>query len=1777
MGSSNQVIPPPPPGFKLESAIPPPPPGFKLEGVVQPETQGVEFAPIASLKTGVGQLAATVGGALQHFTGGTVGTGLQAAGEEVERQFPSSKVEQIRNTGDFLAWALNQTATQVPQLGLTTAAGVAGGLLGGPPGALVGAGLTSYIQNLGESYLQAKEAGANHEQAVMMSGVAGPMKAAFDLLEPVAVAGKIVFKPAAQAATRTALKSVVTGAAKGFATEGATEAAQEAIDITGETPFRGKIDPQALSRMLNAFMAGAVVGGIAGSVADVAESVRARKETPPVELEPDEVVKPYVSPKQQKVEAIAPEPKIEAVKPAPKIETEQPVPATIPPPQMELPLAEVVSAPPITPQPSQFITPDTKTDIEENGDTLWEALPDAPKVADKYPVIDEAGLFSATENDAIQSSSAAKGFLDLSHTALRKLLVLAQKAVGGAVPTELELALQYSGRPEVVVTPGSGDKWMFSVNPFSYNGENFAERVWGQLVAEVNYALSGDAEAYNANFDKVELAALPLKEAFISRLQKVSGINELIQGTIPAIQVREQSLVGKSPFFLGIKFDVSNQEGGPNAVSRAQQADAAVRETQVVAVAPRLADGSRVYGVSNLADPIHVENIVSALNSQPKVSNFLTALQNIVEAVKPIASNLNPQLADFFSGESFAGVMLNVRAIPGVVTWGRFVPTTRDLHEWSIAINPWGHMQANPDGSPTTVEEAAYHTVETVLHELAHAAVIGHGAAHSDLLAQLMKNFDPAPFIPTLMEIYADPSNANQFDPGFHGLLNQITPKPASAVVPASKGPGGKGQPTRKRRARTRITEPEPSLGTEPEESAAGELSRAGEGRAGEDLEDAAWGYGEDTANAFDTGPFEPAIVPDGYADTTNLDEIGQQLLDSAKKLKLPQQAQNDIVRYNKFRRIALTLIQHAQQNPNILPLQNFLQATREYWISKTKISMPGDIELREWLSLKKNQQRIISELLLQVHEESKKLKRLLNPNEISVIAQRLGATQDHIGMRERIEKTLRDTLNLMEQGQKDEVTRLWGLGSPHPDPIMEQARHNEITKEFSLMRRTNYFPESRFGRYAITVTSTQKVKYSGRNFAPGRPLHFETWESESDAKQAYKDLEAQFKGMPVNIKSGWLFEEHAAYFGFPPSLYRTLNAKVGLSPQQQGVLKDLFFARSPGRGFVKHLRRRRGVSGFSRDAQRAYADYMMHASNHLARLQNRWKLDAAMQEMGQLIKIQPTNAIKMGQLQDWMYRSYSALMNPTGDLGVLRGLTFSWFFWNVPKQAAVNLLQIPMFTYSYLAKRHEDAATTRELVRATRDLTRIFRSKSGQSVLSPSETQLLARAQEEGVTNQSYATETAAVAEGGIMSRFTPSMLRRWAGTDVDYTIRKWIDHGTWIFSQVEQYNRRVTFLSAIRLAQQQGLDTEQQYLAGRTAVETTQFEYARWNRPEIMRGKKAAIFIFKTYMQHAYYFAATGQGGWRFWAILLAIGGIGGVPLADDAMELLSLVLTKIKEWTGSKNPKVDIETEARELIAKVGANPNLFFDGLSKYSMGLTMLNWIGVPFPNLDLSSSIQLGKAIPGITPISKGLQGSMDPKEATLRVLTELMGAIGTTTMNMTQGVFGGSIDDVRTLRTLTPAAIRNVIDAGRMLSQQGYTDRRGAKLVSVDTRTTIGKAEVLGRALGFPLTKLNERYERDAAIHDIRNYYTTRREMILMDYSAAVGSKDREAVADARRSLMDYNKTAPREFRITGGNVAESVRTRAKNRRLVEMGLPEQRRYRELYKETEKAYPVGP
>ena len=902
--------------------------------------------------------------------------------------------------------------------------------------------------------------------------------------------------------------------------------------------------------------------------------------------------------------------------------------------------------------------------------------------------------------------------------------------------------------------------------------------------------------------------------------------------------------------------------------------------------------------------------------------------------------------------------------------------------------------------------------------------------------------------------------------------------------------------------------------------------------------------------------------------------EPDPQLSDFVGVKALPGSVQGDVrdatARFGWFSKWALHILQWADRNQHIEPLQRYVDVARGKWLPyKTSITKMAYERLTEWSQLGVRRANILSEMLLQATEQSETLRRPLTEEEIGELARKLGADEEVVGAFHRVLGDLRWVLDTLEHELIDESDRLGG------DAIDKYLRQTEIRIEFGKLRDRTYFPMARFGKYMVVVKALGPLTYEGRRFKAGDTVEVTAWESLREARAYQSELAGRFPANATQARVQMAQDAVYSFTGFPPSLFRHLAAKLDLSQDQKQLLRDIMYRYAPGRGFVKHLRRRRGLKGFSRDAQRAYAGYMRAASNHLPRLKYRWELEQAIDGVKAMASEQPLDSVSYDRLVGEMNRHYDYLMNPGNEFAALRGGLFLWFFGFNPKQILVNLTQLPLFTYPYLADAYGDLQTVKELGRAIAHVARPGRQAQNLADVAGA----LNRAVREGFINESYATEVSAYAERQLMMRALPLDLR-------DRVLKPLLDWATAGFRLSEEFMRRVTFIAAYRLAVSKGSDPESAFRDARKAVDDTMFEYSRIARPRMMRGLAAPLFVFRLFMQNALYYSFTGKdgqfnlkskGGWRYWLGMGLLGGVAGLPFAKNASDLLKLLITKSKELLGLKDPYTDLLLETRRLLAELGTNPDYLVDGLSKYSLGLTAMEHLfGAPFPAFNIAPSIQMGYIIP-TEPIVAGLLGEREWKEAVLGAILETAGAGASTMTTAAKALMAHGPDSLYALRTAAPAIVRNMARAAEYLSLGAATDSNGRVVVRFDPHNPGHLAEIFGQALGFQPTRVAVEAERNIVLYDIVRYYTGRRSAILAAYTRAIATRDREAAADARREIVEFNRNAPREFRITAKELAESLRTRVKNVELRLRGYPQAKGLVPLGRELKQAFPPLP
>lgn len=866
--------------------------------------------------------------------------------------------------------------------------------------------------------------------------------------------------------------------------------------------------------------------------------------------------------------------------------------------------------------------------------------------------------------------------------------------------------------------------------------------------------------------------------------------------------------------------------------------------------------------------------------------------------------------------------------------------------------------------------------------------------------------------------------------------------------------------------------------------------------------------------------------------------------------------------------RYAYFLTQLVERNPNNPFVKMYLEGTREMVKERTKVLLHADALNRQWHKIGGKMLKKVSELTRRVEEVSFEKERRLSDQEVLELAKKIDANPDRlIEVWKDIDASMQNALGLLKNALLREADRVYGVAAIF--------RRDEIEKEFANLENRNYFPATRFGQYGVRVKATEPLTYKGRQFRKGQTIAFETGESERQAGQIRADMEKTFAGLPVKMDLPYLTSTQQAFLNMPESLVKLMEDRLDLTEEQLAELKQLQHELAPGRGLVKHLIKKKGVFGASLDVPRVYNDYYRKLAGHAAKIETSYKIEKALVGAKKWANDNATdyNAHYMAEALE---KHYEAVQNPKNEWGAMAGAIYTFAFAFNPLAAVVNGTQVPMLTYPYLAKRFGDkvasAAIARAMVKVGKNMFAhpTLEAEQRNEIYTGEDRMMFDRAVEDGFLNESLAGEVAAMATGNMISKYMEH------GLEINHTIQWGLGKSIGLHKLMEEFNRRVTFQAALEAGRTKGLAGDSLYEFARDAVDKTQFEYASWNRPAMMRGKTAILFVFKAYLQNLLYFAGTNQGGMRFWLMSVAIAGMKGVPGADDILDMIDLLGTWGAKFFGLKNPRVDSEKMARDFIAKLGANPDLAMNGISRYSLGLSGLDYFfGIPFPSSDFSSSMQISRLVPGIRSLKGTLQGTMSWSDAVATAFADVTGAAGTMGLNATRAVLEESPANGSRFWSISSAA-RNIGKAVEMAYTGAYRAPDGTALVDVDTTKPEHLGEIFMQALGKKPTRVSEIQEANWSRKEHMAFYFAWRDTILQHWANAIASHDEEAKEDAKREFQKFSRTAPPQFVMSPKEAYSSIIGRIRNRRLKELGLPSQSKFFQIYQDYENSWNAG-
>lgn len=863
------------------------------------------------------------------------------------------------------------------------------------------------------------------------------------------------------------------------------------------------------------------------------------------------------------------------------------------------------------------------------------------------------------------------------------------------------------------------------------------------------------------------------------------------------------------------------------------------------------------------------------------------------------------------------------------------------------------------------------------------------------------------------------------------------------------------------------------------------------------------------------------------------------------------------------------SLLQIGQLNPHVPGVQQYINAVRDMYATKGKWTSQANERIKQWQAIGKEQSDKLAKILLEESEGGKFVGTVVqtgtNSREQTYTIEgpdmeRLGLREDTVALYRDIHSDYLAALNSMEV---EGIHELWRIYDPDTYNATQQsgmtgvgiftaaathptlAQHIQtIQQDFQRLREKPYVPFTRFGDYYVLVKATEATKWRGRDFKAGETMYFAGFDTHAQAKEHHakmkKDTGLEYGPTSVSLGHVKTNSFSDKMRGMPASMVTALQTRLELTAEQAKELRDFLAATSSTRAFVQHLQKRTGVAGYSEDMMRVYGDYFLRFANYQARLQHGHALDKGLDQVAKsarAINDASGDATKRELLWEWLDRHREYTMKPKSELEDVRSaLTVTYLALNV-KSAVINGFQVPFVAVPYLSQRSswKEAYST-----VTKAYTDVFASWNQPKRLSDWEWAMMQRGMEDAFLNESFAAELANIAEGGNLLRALP-VSRIGKGWEWFKT------KGMWMFQRMEEINRRVTFVAALRTYKAQGMSDEQAYQESRTAIERTQGEYARWDRPEFMRGStKSLMFMFMKFQQNMVFQMYGGDKAWlRILGMHLAVAGLMGMPFVANAKDVI--------KWLGKMwGLKVDLEEDARNLLADIGMNPDWVLNGVSHNAFGA-------------DLSGSLSLGRIIPG----TDGLAQEGRFANRVLSSGSDVSGAGMSFILNVMQAIADDNPSTLLRFQRALPAAFQSLAKSAEILEHGGRVDRTGAVVAELTT------GDAMLQALGFNPAKAATEMREFHAKKQLVLYWQTRRTALMDQYwYAAHIAKDREGVADVREAIRKFNASAPdRALAVTHDDLSRSMKTRLRTKLLREKGLTPQTRMHGVQKQMDRLY----
>jgi hypothetical protein len=723
-----------------------------------------------------------------------------------------------------------------------------------------------------------------------------------------------------------------------------------------------------------------------------------------------------------------------------------------------------------------------------------------------------------------------------------------------------------------------------------------------------------------------------------------------------------------------------------------------------------------------------------------------------------------------------------------------------------------------------------------------------------------------------------------------------------------------------------------------------------------------------------------------------------------------------------------------------------------------------------------------------------------------------------------------------------------------------------EVKDPLDVFAQTPFVPETSFGSAAVIV---EEKKANGA----WTPIWKRMFESDIKAEAALVDWNRRLAGKPDLrvVSKTRIPEKIGVLMNLPKEFLDVAAEQLGLTLDERLQLEALLVPTKIDRVTERFLQR---LPGATKDHMRNYADWMWHTTNAFTKMEYAGKFSEAIRQMGSDVRLarQIEDPIirfheerRLSMLEWFMRHQKEYILNPPNEYQALRTSVALFYLWAMPKTALMNMSSL-IFTATHLSAKHGLVDGNVRLAKAVEEAALSVAPTKLQKV-DEELAEMLQKAIDEGLISESYAYHVAAIANNGTLSRL-PSSNRAVAFKD------KALEVGMFAFRAVEHGTRRVTFIAMYHEGRDSGMAPEEAYAYAYKMTKAQQNSYNPFDRPVVMQGGLAPFTIFYSFLSHFTFHALggyeTGQkrmarlqgvrapSSWfgytmQLLLIVALMSGYEGLPGAESILNLLDPIFRRLFGKPARQF--------AREGMQEV-------FDGLGINASP----SWAAHgALSSVGLSRSFGFGNIVPGADFFKEG----DNERESIANLGLGLMGPLG--------GVVAWAASPLLSDRSFeeivkrTPGIMGHVATAVDW-SMNGAKGPVGESLMVDEAGNPVEPTagQIALRGMGFQNPQVLERREMQFAQLAAKNYWSTRRSGLMKDYAKARVEQDREAIADAKLAVKEFNEGLPenwRALRIRGEQLSNAFMARRQEIRARESGRPRQQMYREVYEEIESLY----